>query len=99
LIGGQLTALAVLIILQHLLTKADMAVWGWRIPFVIGAALAGVAFWLRRRMQESNSFVHAETDGEPRGGIRRLFLDYPREALTVLGFTAGGSMIFYVYTT
>jgi MHS family alpha-ketoglutarate permease-like MFS transporter len=99
LIGGQLTALALLIILQHLLSKADMAAWGWRIPFVIGAALAMVAYWLRRGIQESQSFVRAAADPAARGGIRRLFAEHPREAFTVLGFTAGGSMIFYVYTT
>jgi MHS family alpha-ketoglutarate permease-like MFS transporter len=99
LIGGQLTALAVLIILQHVLRKADMAAWGWRIPFVIGAGLAIVAYWMRRRLQESPSFVRAESEGTARGSMRRLFLDHPREALTVLGLTAGGSMIFYVYTT
>jgi MHS family alpha-ketoglutarate permease-like MFS transporter len=99
LIGGQLTALAVLIILQHLLPKADMAAWGWRIPFVIGAGLAIVAYWLRRRLQESQSFVRAATEGTAHAGVRQLFLEHPREALTVLGFTAGGSMIFYVYTT
>jgi MHS family alpha-ketoglutarate permease-like MFS transporter len=99
LIGGQLTALAVLIVLQHVLRKADMAAWGWRIPFVIGAGLAIVAYWMRRRLQESQSFVRAESEGAARGSMRQLFLDHPREALTVLGFTAGGSMIFYVYTT
>lgn len=99
LIGGQLTALAVLIILQHVLRKADMAAWGWRIPFVIGAGLAIVAYWMRRRLQESQSFVRAESEGAVRGSMRQLFLDHPREVLTVLGFTAGGSMIFYVYTT
>lgn len=99
LIGGQLTALAVLIILQHRLQKADMAVWGWRIPFVIGAGLAIVAYWLRQRLPESRSFVRPETRGTARGGIRQLFLGHPREVVTVLGFTAGGSVIFYVYTT
>jgi MHS family alpha-ketoglutarate permease-like MFS transporter len=99
LIGGQLTALAVLIILQHVLGKGDMAAWGWRIPFVIGAGLAIVAYWLRQRLPESRSFERADTPGSTRGGIRRLFLDHPREAITVLGFTAGGSVIFYVYTT
>jgi MHS family alpha-ketoglutarate permease-like MFS transporter len=99
LIGGQLTALAVLIILQHVLGKGDMAVWGWRIPFVIGAGLAIVAYWLRRRLPESRSFVRVDTLGSARGGIRRLVLGHPREAITVLGFTAGGSVIFYVYTT
>jgi MFS transporter, MHS family, alpha-ketoglutarate permease len=96
LIGGQLSALAVLIILQRALGSAAMAAWGWRIPFVIGAGLAVVAYWLRRRMQESHSFVPGAAADT---GIRRLLLDHPREALTVLGFTAGGSMIFYVYTT
>jgi MHS family alpha-ketoglutarate permease-like MFS transporter len=99
LIGGQLTALAVLIILQHLLRKEDMAAWGWRIPFVIGAGLAIVAYWMRRRLRESQSFVRAEAEGSVRGGMRQLVFEHPREALTVLGFTAGGSMIFYVYTT
>src|ERR1700676_3428788 len=47
LIGGQLVALGVLIVLQHLLSISAMAAWGWRIPFVIGAALAIVALWLR----------------------------------------------------
>jgi MHS family alpha-ketoglutarate permease-like MFS transporter len=99
LIGGQLTALAVLIILQHLLRKDEMAAWGWRVPFVIGAGLAVVAYWMRRRLQESPSFVRAETRGTVGRGIRELFLAHPRETLTVLGFTAGGSVIFYVYTT
>jgi MHS family alpha-ketoglutarate permease-like MFS transporter len=99
LIGGQLTALAVLIVLQHLLPKAAMAQWGWRIPFVIGAALAMVAYWLRRRIPESQSFVRADSDATLDRGVRRLFRDHPREALTVMGFSVGGSVIFYVYTT
>src|SRR5258706_12042032 len=66
LIGGQLVALAVLIVLQHMLAPAAMAEWGWRIPFVIGAGLAIVAFWLRRTMQESPSFLRtAAPPAEP----------------------------------
>lgn len=99
LIGGQLTALAVLILLQHALSKADMAAWGWRIPFVIGALLAVVAYWLRRGLRESQSFVRADAQGGDRSGVRQLFAEHPREICTVLGFTAGGSVIFYVYTT
>jgi MHS family alpha-ketoglutarate permease-like MFS transporter len=99
LIGGQLTALGVLIILQHVLSVASMAAWGWRIPFLIGACLALVAYWLRRRMAESPSFVRAAAAGSLKGGLRQLLREHPREMLTVLGFTAGGSVIFYVYTT
>jgi MHS family alpha-ketoglutarate permease-like MFS transporter len=97
LIGGQLAALAVLIVLQHTLTAPQMKVWGWRIPFAIGAALAVVAYWLRRRMQESQSFMHVQ--GSERGNIRQLLIGYPREVAIVLGLSAGGSLMFYVYTT
>ena len=99
LIGGQLLALAVLIVLQHRLSTAAMAAWGWRVPFVIGAALAIVAYWLRRRMQESQSFMSSHASQAERGSTRLLMTKYPRETLTILGLTAGGSMIFYVYTT
>ncbi|MEA3108663.1 MAG: transporter, family, alpha-ketoglutarate permease [Gammaproteobacteria bacterium] len=99
LIGGQLVALAVLIVLQRMLPAPEMAEWGWRIPFAIGAGLAVVAFWLRLRMRESQSFLSTDAPAAERGSPRLLLLHYPRETLTILGLTAGGSMIFYVYTT
>jgi len=99
LIGGQLCALAVLIVLQHALTAGQMKAWGWRIPFASGAMLAVVAFWLRRRMQESQSFVTADASRSQRGSIRQLLGRYPREVAIVLGLSAGGSLLFYVYTT
>jgi MHS family alpha-ketoglutarate permease-like MFS transporter len=46
LIAGQLVALGVQIILQHILSEPDMKSWGWRIPFVIGAMGALAILWL-----------------------------------------------------
>ncbi|KTC38237.1 alpha-ketoglutarate permease [Pseudomonas sp. ABAC21] len=63
LIGGQLLAVLVLVVLQQLLSEEELRAWGWRIPFVIGAIAAVISF------------------------------------LTVLGYTAGGSLIFYTFTT
>ena len=41
LIGGQLCAIVLLLVLQKIfLTPEQLREWGWRIPFVIGAALA-----------------------------------------------------------
>ena len=37
LIGGQLLAVLVVVILQQFLSEGELKAWGWRIPFVIGA--------------------------------------------------------------
>ena len=99
LIGGQLLSLVILIALRYTIGAEAMAEWGWRVLFIIGAVLAVLAFYLRSRMQESQSFVEAKKSGEELGSTRMLFRKYPRETLTVLGLTAGGSLTFYIYTT
>ncbi len=45
LIGGQLCALLVLVILQQTLTTDELKAWGWRIPFVVGAVAALIALY------------------------------------------------------
>jgi MHS family alpha-ketoglutarate permease-like MFS transporter len=99
LISGQLLALALLIVLQATLSDADLAAWGWRIPFFVGAALAVIVFWLRRRLDETRAFSAEETGAGPRSSALLLILKHPREALLVLGLTAGGTLAFYTYTT
>ncbi|PIC02272.1 MFS transporter [Caulobacter sp. X] len=59
LIAGQLLALGVLIVLQRLLPEDALKAWGWRVPFVIGALLAVVVFWIRRGLDESIAFKNA----------------------------------------
>ena len=97
LIMGQLLALAVLLMLQQLLTEAELQAWGWRIPFFIGGALAVSVFWLRRGLEETPSF-HAAAE-QPRAKTMWLFLRHPRETALVVGLTAGGTLAFYTYTT
>ena len=96
LIGGQLLAVLALVVLQQFLSAAELKSWGWRIPFVIGALAAVVALFLRRSLVETSS-VEARRD-EKAGTIRGV-LQHPRALLTVLGYTAGGSLVFYTYST
>ena len=96
LIGGQLLAVLTLVMLQQFLSVAELKAWGWRIPFVIGAAAAVVALFLRRSLEETSTpGARAHADA----GTIRGILAHPRALLTVLGYTAGGSLVFYTYTT
>ena len=96
LISGQLIALGVQIVLQMTLSEHAIAVWGWRIPFVIGALGALVVLVLRLSMEESDQFL-AQAKKE-KGQLREL-LRYPKAVLTVMGLTLGGTIAFYTYTT
>lgn len=101
LTSGQLLALGVQIILQQVLTAEQLHSWGWRIAFVIGAVAAVTVMWLRRTMDESPNYelaVRENAVGGERGSLRVL-LQYPRECLTVVGLTLGGTIAFYTFTT
>ncbi|WP_437613845.1 MFS transporter [Erwinia sp. V71] len=96
LIGGQLLALLTVVILQQILTDEELHAWGWRIPFALGAVLAVVALYLRRSLDET-------TDDKTRshrdaGSLRGLW-KHRKAFIMVLGFTAGGSLSFYTFTT
>jgi MHS family alpha-ketoglutarate permease-like MFS transporter len=99
LIMGQLLALAVLLVLQFvLLTPEQLEAWGWRVPFVIGALCAVIAFYLRRNLAESESFLSSRAKTRDAGQLRLLW-HYRRESLVVVGLTMGGTLAFYTYTT
>jgi MHS family alpha-ketoglutarate permease-like MFS transporter len=96
LIGGQLLALLVLVVLQALLTTDQLKAWGWRIPFVIGAVAALVAMYLRRSLAETAS--HETMHSKEAGSLLQL-MRHKRAVLIVFAFTMGGSLYFYTFTT
>jgi MHS family alpha-ketoglutarate permease-like MFS transporter len=98
LTAGQLVALGVQIILQNTLSTAEMAAWGWRIAFVIGAFGAAIVMYLRATMDESEAYLTEGRTSTERGSLRVL-LKYPKECLLVCGLTLGGTVAFYTYTT
>jgi len=99
LIGGQLCAILVLLVLQQVfLTPDQMRAWGWRIPFVIGATLAIIALLMRRGLHETEAFIEAKTPEKRESSVRSL-LKYPKQVFIVIGLTAGGTTCFYTYTT
>lgn len=97
LIGGQLLAVLVVVLLQQFLSEAELKEWGWRVPFVIGAITAVIALFLRRTLHETSTAA-SRSSGEA-GSVAALLRNHTAAFLTVLGYTAGGSLIFYTFTT
>src|SRR5690349_5791001 len=99
LIGGQLIALGVQLLLQHVfLTGEQLQEWGWRIPFAIGALLSLVALYLRRKLHETEAFEKEKAPAQHKGSLKEL-LKHPKAIATVIGLTLGGTLSFYTYTT
>ena len=108
LIMGQLIAALVLVILQNSLDKADLAAWGWRVPFFVGAALAVVVFWIRTGIEESASLQNAAQRDpiSPRQVVSVAALLSLTVGAMIVGFTAwtfagaaqGLSVLFLVAT-
>jgi MHS family proline/betaine transporter-like MFS transporter len=60
---GALAAAVVSAAVVATMPAATLDQWGWRVPFAIGAALAGLIWIGRSRMAESPEFVAAEAAG------------------------------------
>jgi len=97
LIGGQVLAALVLLVMQGLLTAEQLESWGWRVPFLIGAGCAVFGFYLRRNLDESEEFLQAAATR--RGNPLREVFKHPRELLLVFGLTMGGTAAFYTFST
>ncbi|GAA2651357.1 MFS transporter [Streptomyces lunalinharesii] len=98
--AGQLVGLGLQIILQRSMSEEALHSWAWRIPFIVGALGAGIVFYLRRNMLETDVYAdddHAQTDPD-RGTMKALWA-HKREAFLVIALTMGGTVAYYTYTT
>jgi MFS family permease len=71
LIGGQLLAVSLVVILQQFLNEDELRAYGWRIPFVVGAVAAVISLFLRRSLKETSSKEMREN--KDAGSIAALF--------------------------
>ncbi len=97
LIGGQVIAALVLLVMQQVFSAAELEAWAWRIPFAIGALGALYGLYLRRNLAETEEWKRASR--EPRQNLVRELLKHPRELLLVFGLTMGGTTAFYTFST
>jgi MHS family proline/betaine transporter-like MFS transporter len=97
---GALLAVGVSALTVSLTSEADLGSWGWRIPFLVGAALAGSVWIARSTMEESPEFRRQQEAGTVPAEPLRYALRHHRAGIA-RGFSisALGSITYYVGIT
>ena len=79
-----LAATGVSSLVARALPPDALASWGWRVPFLLGAALSLFGLYLRRGLAETPAFAAAAAAGRPGiGSILAAVAEYPREVFIV----------------
>jgi MFS transporter, MHS family, alpha-ketoglutarate permease len=83
-------------VLNMALSTEAMNAWGWRIPFLIGAALGLYALVMRSRLHETEAF-ESESGQAKRAPIWPQIVRHRKQALQVIGLTVGLTVIYYIW--
>lgn len=94
---GALLAVGAAALTVNLLPRAALDSWGWRVPFLFGAALAGLVWVLRSSMQESPDFLRQRRQHSVPRAPLAFVLKHNRAGIA-RGFaiSALGSVTYYV---
>lgn len=97
---GALLAVGVSALTVASMSEAELASWGWRIPFFVGAALAGSVWIARSSMQESPEYERQVTAGTvPQAPWRHSLTHHKLGIFRAFCISALGSITYYVGIT
>ena len=97
---GALLAVGISALTVALLDEASLQSWGWRIPFLFGAALAGTVWIARSTMEESPEFHRQVSAGTvPDTPLSHCLRNHPDAVGRAFAISALGSITYYVGIT
>jgi MHS family proline/betaine transporter-like MFS transporter len=97
---GALLAVGVSALTVASMSEAELAAWGWRIPFFVGAALAGSVWIARSTMQESPEYERqVEAGTVPHVPWRHCLANHKLGVFRAFSISALGSITYYVGIT
>ena len=83
----------------NVMTTAQFAEWGWRIPFLVSLILLIFSIYIRLKLNESPVFQRMKAEGKgSKAPLTDSFLRYPNNKyvlLALLGATAGQGVVWY----
>jgi MFS family permease len=97
--AGLLLSTLASVAVQAFTSEAQFVRWGWRLPFLAGAALVVMALYVRRRVPESPMFARLEErEFGVRAPVARVLRSHPRQVLLATGMRIGESGSLYLLT-
>lgn len=100
IIGSFSVSAAVVGVTAAAITPAQMASWGWRIPFLIALPLAAFCLWARLRMGETHEFETMVKRHEvERNPFLRTLKEHPSALVRVFCIFLGNAGIGYIGQT
>ena len=97
---GGLLAVGISALTVATMSEADLANWGWRIPFLFGAALAGTVWIARSTMHESPEFRRQQEDGSvPAEPLSYALRNHGSGIARAFSISALGLITYYVGIT
>jgi MHS family proline/betaine transporter-like MFS transporter len=97
---GGLLAVGIAALTVSLVSAGDLERWGWRIPFFVGAALAGSVGIARSTMQESPEFRRQQREATvPDVPLRHALANHRNGIARGFAISALGSITYYVGIT
>jgi metabolite-proton symporter len=86
------------VLLNQVLSPADVSAWGWRIPFIIGCVIVPFLFLIRRTLRETDEFA-ARTHHPSIAEIMKSMIDNARLIIAGAGLVLMTTVSFYLITT
>jgi MHS family proline/betaine transporter-like MFS transporter len=97
---GGLLAVGISALTVSLMSGSELDRWGWRIPFFVGAALAGSVWIARSTMEESPEFRRQQDEGTvPDVPLRHALANHRAGIARAFSISALGSITYYVGIT
>jgi MHS family proline/betaine transporter-like MFS transporter len=90
---GSLTAA----LLNSLLSKEDLAAWGWRLPFLFGLAVGIVGAYMRWKIDDTPMFTDIEEQGATaKAPFIEAITRHPKETLLAFTSTLHNTVAYYI---
>ena len=85
-------------LLSSVLSDAQLASYGWRIPFFIGGLLGLVGLWLRKDMAETEQYEENAAKARAlKNPLMMTLREHPRAVAQLIGFTLLSTLSYYTF--